>query len=214
MYNIYVLKCPLSNDIRYVGQTKMKLQKRLRGHVYDAIGRKKIKLSYKDNWIRKLSKLGYKPIIESIEFFSEDIDLRFILEREKFWISEYKKKYNLLNSTDGGEYSINNVIVITDMSGEKNPMFGKKHTIDTKKIMSSKKIGLYDGSKNPRSRPIYQYDKDLNLIRKWEYAKECCDFLKISRGNVSVCATYNSNKKSDFMIRYGFIFSFIPLFTI
>ena len=57
-------------------------------------------------------------------------------------------------------------------------------------------------------------DKDLNLIRKWEYAKECCDFLKISRGNVSVCATYNSNKKSDFMIRYGFIFSFIPLFTI
>jgi hypothetical protein len=211
MYNIYVLKCPISDDIRYVGQTRMKLGKRLSGHLYDAFGRNKKKLNYKDNWIKKLSMDGYRPIIESIENYSNDIDLSFILERENFWISEYKIKYKLLNSTDGGEYSINNFSVNTDMSGEKNPMFGKKHTINTKKIMSDKKIGLYDGVKNPRSKPIYQYDKNLNLLKRWEYAKECCEFLKISRGNVSICANYNSNIKSDFMIRYGFIFSLTEL---
>jgi group I intron endonuclease len=211
MYNIYVLKCPITNDVRYVGQTRMKLEKRLSGHLYDALSRDKVRSNHKDNWIKKLIKDGHRPIIESVEFFLNEIGLGFILEREKFWISNYKIKYNLLNSTDGGEYSLNNKIIISDMSGDKNPMFGKKHNNISKKIMSDKKKGLYDGLKNPRSKPIYQYDKDLNLIKKWDYAKECCEFLNISRGNVSVCAKYNSEIKSDFMVRYGFIFSFVSL---
>ena len=211
MYNIYVLKCPILNVVRYVGQTKMKLTKRLNGHIYDAFGRNKKRLNHKDNWIRKLSINGYKPIIESIEELPIETDLNLILEREKFWISEYKSKYDLLNSTDGGEYSINNKVVKTYMYGSENPMFGKKHKHSSKKIMSVKKIGLYDGIKNPRSKKVYQYDKDLNLIRIWDYAKECCDHLSISRGNVSVCAKYNSSIKSDFMVRHGFIFSFTPL---
>jgi hypothetical protein len=211
MYNIYILKCPISGDIRYVGQTKMKLIKRLGGHLYDAFGRNKKKLNHKDNWIRSLSKNGFKPIIEGIEVIPIEVDLTFVLERERFWISEYKKKYDLLNSTDGGEYSINNVIVITDMSGEKNPMFGRNHTDISKKIMSEKKLGLYDGVNNPRSKTLYQYDTKLNLIKKWSYAKECCDFYKISRGNISTAAKYNSSKKTDFIIRHGFIFSFVSL---
>lgn len=211
MYNIYVLKCPITNDIRYVGQTRMKLAKRLSGHLYDALSRDKVRLNHKDNWIKKLIKDGHRPIIESVELFPNEIGLSFILERERFWISNYKIKYNLLNSTEGGEYSLNNKIVISDMSGDKNPMFGKKHKSISKKIMSDKKKGLYDGIKNPRSKAIYQYDKDLNLIKKWDYAKECCEFLNISRGNVSTCAKYNSEIKSNFMVRYGFIFSFVSL---
>ena len=211
MYNIYVLKCPISGEIRYVGQTKMKLEKRLSGHLYDAFSRNKKKHNHKDNWIIYLSKNGFRPIIESIENIPIDVDLDFVLEREKFWISKYKNGCRLLNSTDGGEYSKNNVIVITDVSGEKNPMFGKNHTDVSKKIMREKKLGLYDGVNNPRSKVLYQYDKNLNLIKKWNYAKECCDFYKISRGNVSTAAKSNSLTKDKFIIRYGFIFSFVSL---
>jgi hypothetical protein len=209
MYNIYVLKCPISGDIRYVGQTKMKLIKRLSGHLYDAFGRNKKKLNHKDNWIRKLLKDGYRPLIESIETFSNDVELNFVLDREKFWILNLKNKFKLLNSTDGGEYSINNIVVVTDMSGEKNPMFGKNHTELSKKIMSEKKLGLYDGINNPRAKTLYQYDENLKLIKKWKYAKECCDFYKISKGNVSSSAKINSEKSNNFIVRYGFIFSFI-----
>ena len=175
MYNIYVLRCPVSNEVRYVGQTKMSLTKRLSGHIYDATKRNKKKLNHKDNWILKLLSIGKRPIIESLESYN-DVELKFVLEREMFWISSLKKEFNLLNSTDGGEFSINNVI--TDMSGDKNPMYGKNHSEYTKSIMRNKKLGIYDGVNNPRSKRLYQYDKYLNLIRVWDFAKECCDFYR------------------------------------
>lgn len=208
MYNIYVLRCPVSNEVRYVGQTKMSLTKRLSGHIYDATKRNKKKLNHKDNWILKLLSIGKRPIIESLESYN-DVELKFVLEREMFWISSLKKEFNLLNSTDGGEFSINNVVVITDMSGDKNPMYGKNHSEYTKSIMRNKKLGIYDGVNNPRSKRLYQYDKYLNLIRVWDFAKECCDFYRFSRGNVSEAAKVNSKRDKDFVIRYGFIFSFI-----
>lgn len=208
MYSIYVLKCPLSNEIRYVGQTRMSLSKRLSGHIYDATKRKKKKLNHKDNWVLKLLKSEKTPIIESLETYV-DVELEFILEREKFWISSLKNDFRLLNSTDGGEYSINNVKVITDMSGDKNPMFGRHHSDRSKSIMRNKKIGLYDGVNNPRSKCLYQYDTNLKLIKRWNFAKECCDFHQISRGNVSIAAKVNSERDKDFIIRHGFIFSFV-----
>ena len=208
MYNIYVLKCPISSEIRYVGQTKMSLIKRLGGHIYDATNRNKKKLNHKDNWILKLLKNGYRPLIESLESHGV-VELNFILEREKFWISNLKNDCDLLNSTDGGEYSINNVVVITDMSGDKNPMYGKHHTEYTKSLMREKKLGIYDGVNNPRSKQLYQYDRHLNLIKKWNFAKECCDFYNLSRGNVSSAAKINSERDINFIVRYGFIFSFV-----
>ena len=208
MYNIYILRCPISSEIRYVGQTRTSITKRLGGHIYEATNRRKNKLNHKDNWILKLIKMGHRPIIEILESH-KDIELDYILEREKYWIKNLKSRCRLLNSTDGGEYSINNVVTITDMSGEKNPMYGKHHTEDAKSLMRNKKIGLYDGVNNPRAKELFQYDKDLNLIKKWPFAKDCCDFYNISRGNVSASAKINSYRHDNFIIRYGYIFSFI-----
>jgi len=208
MYFIYILKCPITDQIRYVGQTSQKLEKRFSNHIWES-RRKKKKYSHKENWIRKLSRMGLEPKIEKIENIEMDLD--FVIEREKFWISKFKKSgIELLNATDGGEYSSNNVTVKFDMSGEKNPMFGKKHRDTTKKKMSEKKIGLYDGVNNPRAKPIYQYDDKVTFIKKWECAKECADFYNISRGNISSAAKYNSSLENmdKYMVRYGFIFSF------
>jgi group I intron endonuclease len=210
MYLIYSLKCPLTEHIRYVGQTKQKLEKRFSNHIWESKKNKK-SYSHKDNWIRKLLKVGLEPIIEIIEYVESD--LNFALEREMFWIKEFKKLgYNLVNATDGGEYSMNNVVIKTSMIGEKNPMFGKKHKSTSKTKMRQKKKGMYIGENNPRSKTIYQYDEQLLLIKEWRYAKECSDFYNISRGNISVAANHNSEiGVSKYMIRYGFIFSFVKL---
>jgi hypothetical protein len=208
MYNIYILRCPISSEIRYVGQTRTSITKRLGGHIYEATNRRKNKLNHKDNWILKLLKMGHRPIIEILESH-KDVELNYILEREKYWIKNLKSQCRLLNSTDGGEYSINNVITITVLSGEKNPMYGKQHTENAKLLMRNKKIGLYDGVNNPRAKELFQYDKDLNLIKKWTFAKDCCDFYNISRGNVSASAKINSHRHDNFIIRYGYIFSFV-----
>lgn len=210
MYYIYILKCPISNEIKYVGQTRAKLIKRLNGHIYESRKKKK-KYTHKDNWISKLSRLELKPIIESIEEISIETNIFKVLERETFWILKYKNICNLVNSTDGGEYSINNRQGIPKpMDGENNPMWNKKHKLSTKKIMRYKKIGLYEGINNPRSKEIYQYDRNLNFIKRWDYAKECADFYKISRGNISTAAKFNSGKEDTkkYIICNGFIFTF------
>jgi len=154
-------------------------------------------------------KNGLRPIIDSIESHEDDVKLDFILEREKFYISNLKEKFDLLNSTDGGEYSINNVVVITDMSGDKNPMYGRKHSDYSKSLISNKKLGLYCGVNNPRSRKLYQYDRHLNLIKIWKFAKECCEFYNLSKGNVSSAVKINSGRENNFIVRYNFIFSFV-----
>ena len=66
MYYIYTLVCPLENRVRYIGQTKSSLQKRLSQHIWESKKDKK-RYSHKDNWILKLSRLNLKPIISHIE---------------------------------------------------------------------------------------------------------------------------------------------------
>jgi hypothetical protein len=213
MYIIYVLRCPISNEVRYVGQTRARIEKRLSNHIWESKKIKK-KYSHKDNWILKLSKLELKPIIEKIEEISLDYSLSYVLEKETYWILKYRNNSNLVNATDGGEYSINNRQGIhKPMHGENNPMWNKKHSDSAKKIMSEKKFGLYDGINNPRSKSIYQYDKNLKLLKKWSYAKECADFYKISRGNISTASKFNSTKIKDnkYITCSGFIFSFVPI---
>jgi len=212
MYSIYVLKCPISNE---VGFPNMITQSFLYfSSCLSNISKKtKKKYSHKDNWILKLSRLELKPIIEKIEEISLDSDLSYVLERETYWILKYRSG-NLVNATDGGEYSINNKRgVHKPMNGENNPMWGKKHSDFSKKIMREKKLGLYNGVDNPRSKVIYQYDKNLKLLKSWNYAKECAEFYKISRGNISTCAKFNSTKDKDdkYITCSGFIFSFIEL---
>ena len=81
---IYVLKDPITNEVRYIGQTKHSLKSRMNTHIYDSI-----KYRYnapKCNWVRKLLNNNLFPIIEVIEEVENDkLD-----EREIYWISYYR----------------------------------------------------------------------------------------------------------------------------
>lgn len=99
MKKIYTLTDPRTNQIRYVGQTKCKLNSRLNGHIRDAIT-----MRYnipKSEWIMELINEDTLPLINEIEIVkNKDADFR-----EQFWIKYYSDKYpDLLNATFGVEH--------------------------------------------------------------------------------------------------------------
>lgn len=97
---LYVLKHPISNEIRYVGITIRKLQERLSGHMSDVKNRPKLN-AHKTNWIKKIMRGGNIPKIELIKEY-ENIEDAKAAEIE--YIAKYKNLYNLVNATIGGDH--------------------------------------------------------------------------------------------------------------
>lgn len=93
-WEIYGLADPQSGEIRYIGVSHNP-KKRYLSHLSTSKTRK----TYKDNWIFSLLEKNLKPIYTLIEVgFGKTWK-----EREKYWISEYRKIGRLTNLTDGGE---------------------------------------------------------------------------------------------------------------
>ena len=90
MVFIYVLKCPDSGAVRYVGKTN-NIKKRMSSHLST---RSRLRSS---RWIQKLIASGKKPVIDVIE---ETFDWE---NRERYWIAFYRSSgCDLLNIDDGG----------------------------------------------------------------------------------------------------------------
>jgi hypothetical protein len=97
---IYVLKDPLTYEVRVIGQTKQKkLKRRLYTYLYDSLVKNEKWPSC--NWIRKLAQNNLLPIIEEIE----TTDINNLNDREIYWISYYRNLYgsNILNLQNGGQ---------------------------------------------------------------------------------------------------------------
>lgn len=92
-----------------------------------------------------------------------------------------------------------------------NVMFGKTHSILTKIKMRNTKIGMYDGSKNPRARKLFQYDSSLNLLKEWDCMKDCANLLQISNANIYTRAYKNSNNPKYYLKLKNFIFGLSEL---
>jgi predicted GIY-YIG superfamily endonuclease len=119
---IYVLKCPNTNEIKYVGKTNNPEQ-RLKAHNNKTrdLG------THKRNWINKLREEKKKPIFEIIE----EVPIELWQEKEKYWIEYYInigcKLVNNINSigkglTFGNKTSFNGSnarpIIALDKTGE------------------------------------------------------------------------------------------------
>ena len=152
MTYIYTLE-DQNGDIRYVGQT-IRVKNRLSEHCNSSKLKKK---THKNNWIKSILLMGFKPIFNIIEEV-EDIDANW---SEIYWISQFKSwGFNLTNGTDGGAYDNANRKgaklteehklklskstkgkkksneFIEKITGEKNHFYGKKHSEETRKKLS------------------------------------------------------------------------------
>jgi len=92
--NIYVLKCPITGSVRYVGKAN-DVKKRYKDHLNP--GRDKD--THKRNWIARLRKKGLKPSIEVIR----KVPINEWKKWERYFIEYYKDKgCDLVNYIDGG----------------------------------------------------------------------------------------------------------------
>lgn len=111
------------------------------------------------------------------------------------------------------------------MSGENNPFYGKKHTEETKekmkknhKKLEGKNSPLYGthlseerkqqmseerkGANNYCAKKIIQYNKDMEIIKIWDYIKEASDSLNIAGTSISACCRGKRKTAGGFIWRY------------
>lgn len=229
---VYIYALSYNNDIRYIGRT-FYITKRFKSHISES----KSSNSHKSNWIKKVKDINIE-ILDICDESNHQFWEQHYISLYKSWgfkllnktiggegINGYKytesdrlersiKMMGNKNHFYGKKhsYETRKILSEVDKFGEKNPMYNKKHKDSSKSLMSIKKKGLYDGSKNPRAKKLYQYDLFNNFIKCWDYSKECADLYKISRGNLSTFAKNNTNvdneKTGKYKILSGFIFKF------
>lgn len=94
LYYLYTLNDPTTNEIRYVGIT-CNLKNRLYQHINDNANTKKTR------WIKTLTDVKLCPTINELKRTN---NVREVIQWEIDTITDYSQKYNLTNSTTGGEY--------------------------------------------------------------------------------------------------------------
>ena len=172
---IYTLSDPITNEVRYIGQTKHSLEERLRGHLK---GKGK---TYRVHWINSLKNKGLVPNIELIE----EVDKSIGSQTEIYWISMFRFwGFNLTNLTDGGETSTTKNIIRSE-EWRKNIRIGKlnsdfKYSEESKLKMSesAKKRGV--NSKGSQLSKHNLTDEDVSKIKELIRNRGCKTLKKIS----------------------------------
>lgn len=158
---IYTLSDPITNEVRYIGQTKHSLEERLRGHL------KSKGKTYRVYWINSIKNKGLVPKIELLE----EVDKSVGSQTEIYWISMFRFwGFNLTNLTDGGETSTTKNIIRSKEWGE-NIRLGKlnsnfKYSEESKIQMSesAKKRGV--NSKGSQLSKHNLTDEDVSKIKE------------------------------------------------
>jgi len=116
--------------VRYVGYTAQSKNKRLSAHLCEWRTGKR---THKNNWIKKLHSLGLCPTEETLDTATTLDELK---QLEIYWIAQFRAwGFNLVNTTSGGEG-------VHFLNGH-NPWKGRRHSEETKKKLSSIKIGKF-----------------------------------------------------------------------
>jgi hypothetical protein len=185
---IYGLKDPISESIRYVGQTIRKPSYRYRDRISEAKN-SNIKTK-KTNWIKKLLKNNLKPeliILEEIE--SNTLDLAN--NKEIYWINYYKKLGNkLTNQLLGGRNNPQRI---------RKPNLKIVYSFDEitgniKSYKSIKEAALFVGC-NPANIPKAIYIKGRCKKLFWSYKPE---FNKKTSKKCVKIAVYNNSFYKEF----------------
>jgi hypothetical protein len=153
---IYSLKDPVTNEIRYIGQTN-DLKRRLNKHITNANLLSDSR--HISNWIRSLT---MSPIMDIVEV----CDYSIRNNREKYWINYYKSQgYDLCNSSNGGAGA---------GIGNKN-CIGRIMSEETRSKISLSKKGKSWGNvgrNGGKLKTVYKYTKDNQLIAVYKSIQE------------------------------------------
>lgn len=182
-YIVYKIVEKSTNNIVYVGCTSQKLKNRFLQHISGDTTATKNKIALDTHYI------------EAIEVVN---DKKEAIDREKYWTETYRKSYNLLNIRVGTDGFV----------GKDNPMFNKRHSEKSKKLISIHKTGqsygedfkkkisnMTKGNKNPRCRKV----RCIETNKIFDFIKEAAKFYNINyqcislncRGKIKYAGIYN-----------------------
>ena len=86
--------------------------------------------------------------------------------------------------------------------GENHPMYGKKHSKEVKQKISENHAD-FSGENHPQAKRVAQYDKQGNLIKIWDYAKQVTEELGINNGNIIKCCKGKLKSAGGYIWRYA-----------
>ncbi len=195
MVRIYFLHT--GNNIPfYVGETSKTLKKRLNDH----------KRKYGSNI--------------KIELLEEVVDWRFW---ESYWIYQFKAwGYKLTNKNNGGGGCEKGTPKHTLESRKKigEPRKGKSLSIETRLKQSISNTGISRNKGNSyakgykrtlesikniiekRKKPIYQLDKQDNIIKEWPSIKEASQTLNVQSSDINNCCRGKNKTAGGYKFKY------------
>lgn len=134
---IYGLNDPETGECRYVGKANDP-RVRLIHHINSD------EICHRTSWIKSLKSRGLRPLLEILHEVPQN---QWELW-EKIWIKVSRELgMNLTNLTGGGDGACDlspevRKKMSIDRSGDKNPMFGRKHSEESRKKMGRPKKGI------------------------------------------------------------------------
>lgn len=198
MVKIYSLNDPDTLEIKYVGKTVQKLEKRLSGHITKA---KYNRTTHCSCWIYNLLIKNKRPKIQLIEECLENI----WIEREQYWIKYYKDI--IYNHSVGGESGgLGYTCTVEHKSKISKSLTGRKRSIEeciaisngskgkivstyTKEKLRNINIGKIQSleTKLKKSKyPILQINPDNNeIIAEYPTMGIAQKITGFSKGNIS-----------------------------
>lgn len=207
-YTVYMHVCPSGK--KYIGITSRKPETRWGNG-----------LNYKHNkyFFSAIEKYGWNNMEHLILF--QNLTEEEALSKEKKLIAEHKsnqREYGY-NISLGGDFSTKGL----------HCNLGTKRTLEQRENQSKRLKGLYAGKKNPMygkrgilspnygikhteeqrmkiSKPVYQFDLQGNLVKKWFGVREAES--KTGIGSATIC--HCCNKKKNHKTSGGFIWSYNP----
>ena len=211
---IYCLKCPKSNEIRYIGQTVRTIEKRLKEHKYKIEKRN----NKRNSWLNHLRNEGLIENLEILLLGEYGVDV--INDMETKWILYYlnegcdltntilkggfggykewkedvnKSRSEKLKGRKGKKMSKEARKKISlSLIGKPGRNTGNKHSEETKRKISETK----KGSIPPNIKKIKQYDMSGNFIKEWNSSHEAAKELGLSQGNIATVASGSGRRKS------------------
>lgn len=153
---IYVLICPFTFKIRYVGRTSTSIKQRLQGHISKSYD----KNTPKDNWIQKLLRLNKKPIIKIFKIVNTTWENSHIIEQNLIRKC-LQYNFNLTNLEDKG---IGGNHILTEIQ---------------KQNLSKKLKERYDNGMEIKEnfRSVSLYDMEGSFINSFSSIKKCAEFI-------------------------------------
>lgn len=219
MGQIYGIKNLLTNQVVYVGQTIRTYKIRWQQHKQQSKDRKYSLY----NAFNKYGINNFKP------FLIEECENTLLNEREQYWIKYYKTYIdeNGYNLTKGGnfvsdkqkipvhQYDLEgNFIQSFDSMREAQRCVANNNGSSISKVINNKENSAYGFlwslDKKDKIMPldkkyrqdIYQYDKNMNFIKKYKSVRDAAKALGKPPANISACAL--KKRKTA----YGYIWSY------